>query len=203
MKVVENTQNLEKIQAEMKKIDAEILKINKELSGVVRRSEISPVMLDFGNVIEQREFIFMDGEPMKASEAYIDLYSKAKNCIFIIDNYISIKTLRHLCKVHPRIKIMIFSDNLGNYLHHSDYLDFQREYPGLKVQFIKTEGRIHDRFIVLDYETLDERVYHAGVSEKDAGKKLTMIARLDDEIVKNALHVVIEDLKRNRKFWQD
>ena len=38
----------------------------------------------------------LNGELAKANETYINLYSEAKTSVFIIDNYISIKTLRLL-----------------------------------------------------------------------------------------------------------
>ena len=39
----------------------------------------------------------------------------------------------------------------------------------------KTGGIFHDRFIVLDYGTDDERVFLCGASSKDAGAKITSI----------------------------
>ena len=38
-----------------------------------------------------------------------------------------------------------------------------------------TDGVFHDRFIVLDYGTLDERVFLCGASSKDAGARITSI----------------------------
>ena len=39
----------------------------------------------------------------------------------------------------------------------------------------KTGGIFHDRFIVLDYGTADERVFLCGASSKDAGARITII----------------------------
>ena len=39
----------------------------------------------------------------------------------------------------------------------------------------KTGGIFHDRFIVLDYGTADERVFLCGASSKDAGARITSI----------------------------
>ena len=200
MKVTDNAQDLEKMKVEMSKLDKEMVEINKKLDGTVKRSEISPIIFDFGKAIEKREYIFMDGEPLKATEFYNDLYAKAEKSIYIIDNYISIKTLRHLCKAKFGIKIMIFSDNLNNYLHLSDYIDFKNEREDLGIEFIKTEGKIHDRFIVLDYDEDNEVIYHAGGSGKDAGKKLTTISIFNDELVKSALHNMVEHLRLNSRL---
>lgn len=39
----------------------------------------------------------------------------------------------------------------------------------------KTGGIFHDRFIVLDYGTADERVFLRGAASKDAGARITSI----------------------------
>ena len=85
----------------------------------------------------------------------------------------------------------IISDNVRNLLRQSDLKDFRREVPDLSVSFISS-GRIsHDRFIVLDYNTEGERLYHCGPSAKDAGNKTCSIIEHTDERVKRIFH---EDL---------
>ena len=39
----------------------------------------------------------------------------------------------------------------------------------------RTMGKYHDRFIVLDFETENERVFLCGASSKDAGARITSI----------------------------
>ena len=39
----------------------------------------------------------------------------------------------------------------------------------------KTGGIYHDRFIVLDYGTIEERIFLCGASSKDAGARVTCI----------------------------
>ena len=56
--------------------------------------------------------------------------------------------------------ITLFSDNVGNNkLHNIEFTDFCKEYPSVKISMKKTGGIFHDRFIVLDYGTADERVF--------------------------------------------
>ena len=38
----------------------------------------------------------------------------------------------------------------------------------------------HDRFIIIDYGTSDEKIYHCGASSKDAGKRVTTISELSE-----------------------
>ena len=65
----------------------------------------------------------------------------------------------------------------------------------------KTGGIFHDRFIVLDYGTADERVFLCGASSKDAGARITSIvedygiAKYNSVIAEDAVEEAIADLK--------
>ena len=67
----------------------------------------------------------------------------------------------------------------------------------MPVKFITTQKKAHDRFIVLDYNTADERVFHCGPSSKDAGNKLCAITEFSDGAVKKSLHDVIAEMVGN------
>ena len=152
-----------------------------QMQETVKKSEISPFMLDFSREDDRKEYLILNGQPAKADETYIDIYSQAKKALYIVDNYVNIKTLRLLQSVQPGISVIIFTDNLMNHLHASDYSDFQTEFPNIQIKFQHTGKSTHDRFIVLDYGTKDERVFHCGASSKDAGIKLmTVISEMMD-----------------------
>ena len=197
MAIADNAKDIKAVKKELGKVDKEMRKMNKKLGEAVMKSDL-PVI--FNKAVEQREFILLDGQLMRGSELYIDMYATAKQSVYIIDDYINVKTLRHLQKVKPGVEIIIFSDNKGHYLHKSDYLDFKKEYPKLEIKFTKTDGKIHDRFIILDYETSSEIIYHCGASMKDAGGKMTAISRLEDDFVVKVMKDVVERLKRNREL---
>ena len=55
----------------------------------------------------------------------------------------------------------------------------------------KTGGIFHDRFIVLDYGTADERVFLCGASSKDAGARITSI--VEDYGIAKYNYVIAED----------
>lgn len=94
----------------------------------------------------------------------------------MIDNYIGLRTLVMLKNVPSGVDIKLFSDNVGSgKLHNVEYNDFLREYPGLRITMQHTGGVFHDRFIVLDYGTKDERVFLCGASSKDAGARIATI----------------------------
>lgn len=197
---LENTEHIAKIENELSEMDRRMEKIENKTADMLAKSDISPILLDFRNVAEQKDFVFLDGELMRASELYVDIYSRAKQSIFIIDNYASIKTLRHLQNARPGVEIIIFSDNSGKYLCKNDYADFRRERNDLGINFIKTAGKIHDRFIILDYGTRNELIYHCGASEKDAGRKLMMISKYTSELMTQAMSGVIESLMKNPRL---
>ena len=95
---------------------------------------------------------------------------------YVVDNYIGLRTLVHLKNSPTGVNITLFSDNVGNNkLHNIEFTDFCKEYPSVKISMKKTGGIFHDRFIVLDYGTDDERVFLCGASSKDAGARITSI----------------------------
>lgn len=197
LKVSQNKEIELQSRKKLNEIDEQLKSVVDDMCNVVMRSEISPFLLDLGKPTEKHEFLFLNGEPAKATETYIDLYSKAKTSVFIVDNYISIKTLRLLQEVQQGVTVTIFSDNAGNKLHASDCADFQTEFPAIPIQFKTIGNIIHDRYIILDFDTGQERIFHCGASSKDAGKKLTSITEYREEVIKTAFHEIVEQLLKN------
>jgi len=196
-KVIENTNKVAGIESKIKEMDHGMEFITKKLGETVTRSEISDVLLDFSAKFQPLGYLIMDGEPAKASETYIGIYAQAQENIIIADDYISIKTLRHLQKVKSGVMVTILSDNVGHYLTRKDYQDFKKEFPGLEIRFIQTCRRMHDRFIILDFEADNERIYHCGASAKDAGKKITAINEMRDIDTKKVLGKVVKQMMKH------
>ena len=63
--------------AKLNEIDEQIKSVVDRMSDVVMRSEISPFLLDLGKPTEKHEFLILNGEPAKANETYINIYSQA------------------------------------------------------------------------------------------------------------------------------
>ena len=199
--VVSKSKDIElRSRKKLNEIDEQLKSVVDNMSNVVMRSELSPFLLDFGKPTEKHEFLILNGEPAKANETYINLYSEAKKSVFIIDNYISIKTLRLLQDVQQGVAVTVFSDNTGNKLHASDVADFQTEFPEMPITFLSIGNIIHDRYIVLDFDTEQERIYHCGASSKDAGKKMTSITEYREEAIKNLFHDIVKQLLKNPKL---
>ena len=88
--------------------------------------------------------------------------------------------MQHLVHAKDNVKLTIISDNKLKLLKLSEYNDFLAEYPKKAVDFIRSQDRAHDRYIVIDNGTATMKVYHCGASSKDAGKRITTITRLID-----------------------
>ena len=63
-----------------------------------------------------------------------------------------------------------------------------------------TDGIFHDRYVILDFGTENEKIYHCGASSKDAGKKVCAISTITDNAVYKPL---IKKLLKNRALVFD
>ena len=178
----------------MNNVEERVAEVIDTLSDVVYKSELSDIMTEFGNPQIKRDYLVLNGEPFKADLAFTEIYSQANNSIYIVDNYIGIKTLEHFVGCEPNVQIFIFSDNVRGGLRASVFSDFCKEYPHLKIQLIQTCGKFHDRYIILDYEKESEKIYLCGASSKDAGARITSITEFESRIL---LKPIVDTLLKN------
>jgi regulator of sigma D len=154
---IERRQN--QTEEEIKKIHQSIEKINE----------------NFVQPGELKNFVIYKGQKFEADVAYTDIYRSAEHSIFVIDNYTDIKTLNLLKYKKDGVAVTLFTQN-GNgkrgYLTAAEVSDFNAQYPAL---VIKPNPDCHDRFVITDYKTKNEKVYHCGASSKDAGNKVCAI----------------------------
>ena len=197
MQVTDSIREGMQMRHDLDELSDEMKGVLDKLSDVVSKSEIAPILLELGKPEEKREYLFLNGQPMKADAAYISIYSQAKKAIHYVDDYLGAKTLLLLQDVRPGVAVTMFSDNCYNKLSLSMFQDFQTQFPAIPVNFITTQNKAHDRFIILDYDTADERIFHCGPSSKDAGKKLAAITEFSDGAVKKSLHDVVTGMLGN------
>ena len=166
-----------------RKVESNSEEINEIKESMVTKADLSDFMKLFDSGIEHDEVLILDGEPFKADLAYQKIYKRAKKELIIIDDYISAKTLQHLLHSKRSVKLTVVSDNKAKpLLRQTEYTDFLKENPGRSIEFITTSNKTHDRYIILDFNTKDMKVYHCGASSKDAGKKITTITQLKDTV---------------------
>lgn len=136
MQVSDNIRDNIQLRKDMDVLTEDMRGVLDKLSDVVTKSEIAPILLELGQPEDKREWLFLDGQPMKAVDAYIKIYAKAQKTIHIVDDYIGPKTLHLLQGAQNGVTITLISDNRGGYLKATDYADFQKEFPSNPVTFL-------------------------------------------------------------------
>ena len=175
MQTASNVVEIKKLRMDLVSVEKQMSDVMDGLSDVVTKSDLADMMNSFVSD-EDNGWLMYNTKYCSADVAYYSIYSKAKKSVYLVDNYIGIRTLVHLKNVISGVEIKVFSDNVGtSKLHNIEYKDFCKEYPTLKITMQRTSGIFHDRFIVLDYGTKDERVFLCGASSKDAGGRITSI----------------------------
>ena len=128
------------------------------------------------NTKESNNHIFYEGQIYDAYSLLIDILSKAKKEIIIIDNYAGKKLFDIIRNIN--VKVKIYTENIDNISKEK----YEKQYSNIEI--INT-NIFHDRFIIIDNKVL----YHSGASFKDLGKKcfaITMI--VDNNILKELLN---------------
>ena len=174
-------------------IGQNLSEIKADLSSA--KADIAQIIENFSNTEIKKDFLFLNGKSVEADLAYQEIYSQAKKTIFVIDNYIALKTLVLLKSTPENVKITIFTDNLKKGLHQKELDDFGKEYPNVAISFKRTNGIFHDRYIIIDFGTENEIIYHCGASSKDAGIRVCSITTTADNEIYEPL---IENLLKNQ-----
>lgn len=112
---------------------------------------------------QPKEGIFYQGQVFDAYSFVSRIIKSANKSIVLIDNYVDESVLLMFTKRKKNIGITTYTSNFTKELK-LDILKFNSQYPNIK---IKQFNRSHDRFLIIDNET----VYHIGASLKDLGKK--------------------------------
>lgn len=180
LQTADNAQNIIEFRQKLTEIDDKVENVVSNLGDMVRKSELSPIMLNLGKPEIPPGWLVLNGQPVENDLAYQQIYTLANKTITIIDNYISLKTLVLFKHAKQNVSVTIFTDNTNNGLHKVEFDDFCKEYSGLKIDIKKANNIFHDRYIILDYNMPDEKLYHCGSSSKDGGRKITTITKIDD-----------------------
>lgn len=197
MQISENIHTTMELRSDLNEVEDQMAEVMDRLSNVVTHSELSEVMNEFGEPHIKRGYLVLNGNPFKADIVYDEIYRQAKQSIFIVDNYIGIKTLEKLINVQEGVEISIFSDNLTKGLRQNTYMDFCKEYPALNISLFHSGGIFHDRYIIIDYDTDYEKIFLCGASSKDAGNRITSILEDPD---RKKYDSMIKDLLKNSRL---
>ena len=189
-----DVRDITKLKSDMGSVEKQMSYVMDELGDVVTKSDLADMMNSFVND-EDNGWLMYNAKYCTADLAYSEIYAQAKKTVYVVDNYIGLRTLVLLKNAPVGVDIILFSDNIGGRLHSVEYKDFCAEYPTIKMTLKRTGGIYHDRFIVLDYGMEDERIFLCGASSKDAGARVTSIVEdfgigkykmLIDKLLKNS-----------------
>lgn len=190
-------------QSEMHLVTTKVSELSAQMSGMVdsqkrTEQELESVQKTIGILSENfvldkdfKNFVIYKGQKFEADVAYIDIYQQAEKSIYVVDDYVNVKSLQHLSQKKPGVEVILFTENghgKKGFLTSSVVDDFNQEYPTLR---IKPNLESHDRLIVLDYGLSTEQVFHCGASSKDAGKKLCAINKIHNM---ETMHPIIDKL---------
>ena len=130
------------------------------------------------NEKEKINHIFYEGQIYDAYSLLIDILSKSKEEVIIIDNYAGKELLDIIKDIKQNIKIV--SSNIDSTLKKK----YESQYSN--VTFMNN-NTFHDRFVIIDRKEL----YNSGASFKDLGNKCFALNKIED---KNILNNIIRKI---------
>ena len=172
----QNTHEIAAVSAEVKELSGEVRDIRSDLGKI--NVDLQMVMENFVDPSTYEHFLILNGHKLEADVAYAQIYGMAKKSLLIVDNYVDVKTLNLLRNVRKGVSILIASDR---YTRLTDDMlnDFRAAMPGVSIDKVSAAHKFHDRYILIDFKTKSEKLYHCGASSKDAGNKITTMEVLE------------------------
>jgi len=175
-------------------VESNTNKINK------LEEKIDVVMDNFVDPNTYKHYLILNGEKIEANIAYGSIYKLANKSIYIIDNYINIKTLQLIKSCKSDVDIVIFTDNKSkNKININNVNDFINETKN-NITIKSSNNRFHDRYVILDFNTNNEAIYLCGSSSKDSGNKITTIVKLEHT---EQYHKLINEILNNENLKLD
>lgn len=171
-------------------MDAFVVMKNIINTSLIKQKYINKLVLEHDSKInlildkltpkESNNHIFYEGQIYDAYSLLIDILSKAKKEIIVIDNYAGKKLFDIIRNIN--VKVKIYTENIDNISKEK----YEKQYSNIEI--INT-NIFHDRFVIIDNKVL----YHSGASFKDLGKKCFAITKIVDN---NILEELLDKLKK-------
>ena len=143
--------------------------------------KIKTIMTYFNDPSLYKHFLILKGEKLESDIAYQKIYTMAKHSIYIIDDYVDMVTLELLRSALPGIEIVIITDNISlNKLTLSNMEKFKKE-TNYKVFVVRNKNEFHSRYIVIDYNYKNYKLYLCSGSSKDGGNRINTIVEIEEK----------------------
>ncbi|MBR2091354.1 MAG: ORF6N domain-containing protein [Fibrobacter sp.] len=189
----QNTRDIAEHSADIRELSGEVHDMRENLGKV--NLDLQKVMKNFIDPTTFKHFLILDGQKLEADIAYTKIYGMAKKNIIIIDNYLGVKTLDLLRGIAKDMTAKIISNAMGCAALTPDIVnDFSIARPDINLTIQQTSRKFHDRYIFLDYDTPNEKLFHCGASSKDAGNKVTTIMQIE---CPEFYHALVESLQES------
>ncbi|MCQ2061620.1 MAG: ORF6N domain-containing protein [Fibrobacter sp.] len=167
----QHSHEISEIRSDVSRLEGEAQKTQESLG---------KVMEFFHDPSTYKHHLILNGQKLEADVANSQIYGMAQKSIFVFDDFVGVKTLDLLRSVAQNVKITIFSDQRnGCALTPAMIADFKAARPDVDIERRPAGGIFHDRYIVLDYKTDHEKMFHCGASSKDAGKRVTTMDQVE------------------------
>ena len=166
-----------------------------EVESLKTQESLGKVMEFFHDPSTYKHHLILNGQKLEADVANSQIYGMAQKSIFVFDDFVGVKTLDLLRGVAQNVKVTIFSDQRnGCALTPAMIADFKTARPDVDIERRPAGGIFHDRYIVLDYKTSHEKMFHCGASSKDAGKRVTTMDQVEyPEVYHELIEKVLGD----------
>lgn len=132
MQTAENVRDIAKLKSDIGSVEKQMSDVMDQLSDVVTKSDLADMMNSFVDE-DDNGWLMYNTKYCTADLAYSEIYAQAKKTIYVVDNYIGLRTLVLLKNAPVGVDITLFSDNVGGKLHSIEYKDFCKEYPSIKM----------------------------------------------------------------------
>lgn len=137
------------------------------------KSKLLEIDFHISTNLPPQEVIFYEGQVFDAHVLISEIIKAAKKSIILIDNYVDESVLVLLSKRKNNVQATIFTKSISKQLE-LDLKKHNQQYPKIE---IKQFSKSHDRFLIIDNET----VYHIGASLKDLGKTWVAFSKMKIE----------------------
>ena len=122
----------------------DIARLDSKVNILATKEDLKKVMDHFIDPDTYKHFLLMNGDKIEADVAYTKIYKSAKKSIYVIDNYIGLKTLELLRAARDNTQIIVFSDNVKNkdMLTKNILDDFRKGYTTINLKLKIAEKNI-------------------------------------------------------------
>ena len=111
IQTMENTTEISNLRMNLGSVEKQMSDVMEQLEDVVTKSELADMMNGFANN-EDNGWLMFNTKYCSADVAYSSIYSQAKKSVYLVDNYLGLRTLVLLKNAPGGTEIKIFSDNM-------------------------------------------------------------------------------------------